>query len=190
LEGFVKAPRIAASVVLAVGIVLGTAGCGFTTPQSTTKHYDASDGVSGSVGDIDVRNVFIVSDNGTVGNIVFTLVNNGDTAHLVTIQTGTGSKKVDKQVSIAAGALKPFGGPTERRVLIENLDSQPGSPCSPSVYVPTYGTQTGVRLLPPCSIPRFRSTRTTRRAQPSRASPTSSRTPPALGRRRQLASKR
>lgn len=150
-----KAPRIAASVVLAVGIVLGTAGCGFTTPQSTTKHYDASDGVSGSVGDIDVRNVFIVSDNGTVGNIVFTLVNNGDTAHLVTIQTGTGSKKVDKQVSIAAGALKPFGGPTERRVLIENLDSQPGSLFP--VYF-QYGTQTGVRLLAPVldsSLPQY-----------------------------------
>ena len=150
-----KAPRIAATVVLAVGIVLGTAGCNLTAPQATTKHYDASDGVSGSVGSIDVRNVIIVSDNGKVGNLVFTMVNNGNTAHLVTVQTGTGTDKASKQVSVAAGAVQPFGGPDNRRVLIQNLNTQPGSVFP--VYF-QYGTKTGVRLLAPVldsSIPQY-----------------------------------
>jgi hypothetical protein len=142
----VKAPRIAATVVLAIGIALGTAGCDLTAPQATTKHYDASDGVSGSVGDVDVRNAFIVSDDGTVGNLVFTLVNNGDSAHLVTIESGSGSSKTNKQVSIDAGKLTPFGGPDQRRVLIENLDTKPGALYP--VYF-QYGDKTGVRLLAP-----------------------------------------
>jgi hypothetical protein len=146
LEGFVKAPRIAASVILAVGIALGTAGCNLTAPQTTTKHYDASDGVSGTVGDVDVRNVFIVSDDGTVGNLVFTLVNNGASAHLVTIQTGAGANKMDEQVAIDAGKLKPFGGPNQRRVLIQNLNTQPGALYP--VYF-QYADKTGVRLLAP-----------------------------------------
>ena len=54
--------RVAASIVLALAVAVGTAGCGFIAPQATTKHYDASDGVSGNVGQIDVRNAFIVTD--------------------------------------------------------------------------------------------------------------------------------
>src|ERR1700710_1284550 len=70
--------RVAASVALALAVAFGTAGCGFVAPQATTKHYDASDGVGGTVGQIDVRNAMIITDasDGTVGNLVVTLVNN------------------------------------------------------------------------------------------------------------------
>jgi len=79
------------SVALALVVAFGTAGCGFVAPQATTKHYDASDGVSGSVGSVDVRNAIIVTDakNGTVGNLVVTLVNTDSKSHRVAISAGS-----------------------------------------------------------------------------------------------------
>lgn len=69
--------RIAASIVLAVGVAMGTAGCNLIAPQATTYHYDPSDGVSANVGDIAVRNAMIISDDGELGNLVVTVVNSG-----------------------------------------------------------------------------------------------------------------
>ena len=79
--------QVATSVALALAVAFGTAGCGLVAPQATTKHYDASDGVSGSVGTVDVRNAMIVADakDGTVGNLVVTLVNTGAKSQRVAI---------------------------------------------------------------------------------------------------------
>src|SRR6185369_8499035 len=93
---------------LAIAVTLGTAGCGFLAPQSTTRHYDASDGVSGNVGDIAVRNALIVTGDGSVGNLVVTLVNNGSVAHRVQIERATGSQE-STYVTVRAGQTKEIG---------------------------------------------------------------------------------
>lgn len=137
--------RIAASVVLAVGIVLGTAGCNLIAPQATLKQYDASDGVGGSVGDIDVRNAILVSDNGKTGNLVVTFVNNGAKPHRVQIQHGT-SKKVDEYVTVEPGQVKRIGADNARQIQLTGIDTKAGALYP--VYF-QYGSQTGVRLLVP-----------------------------------------
>jgi hypothetical protein len=152
LEGFVKG-RIAASIVLAVGIVMGTAGCNLIAPQATLRHYDASDGVGGSVGDIDVRNAILISDTGKAGNLVVTLVNTGDSAHLVNIKHGN-SEKV-KQVSVKPGAIKVLGGPTDQRVVFNGIKTEPGALYP--VYF-QYGDETVLRLRVPVldgSLPEY-----------------------------------
>lgn len=145
--------RIAASIVLAVGIALGTAGCDLIAPQETLRIVTASDGVNGKVGSVDVRNAMIISDDGKVGNLVVTLVNQGDTPHLVTIKQGDDIKV--GQVSVGAGTLRSIGGPTEKRLTIEHLDTKPGA--LHKVYF-QYGDEPGVQLNVPVldgSLPEY-----------------------------------
>lgn len=138
--------RIAASIVLAVAIALGTSGCGFFTPQTTQKHYDASDGVSGNVGTIQVRNALIISDDGSTGNLVTTLLNTGSVSHRVEIQRGSGSSEKSEFVTVPAGAVKRIGAINENLVIFHQMDARPGS-LYPLYF--QYGTETGLRLLVP-----------------------------------------
>ncbi|MGO4534482.1 hypothetical protein [Leifsonia sp. 2MCAF36] len=143
--------RVATSVALALAVALGTAGCGFVAPQATTKHYDASDGVSGSVGTVDVRNAMIITDakNGTVGNLVVTLVNTGNATQQVSISAGDGSSSAAR-VTVKPGQVKQLGQDPENGsasdILIPEFTTKPGGLYS--VYF-RYGDQTGVNLTVP-----------------------------------------
>jgi len=61
--------RVAASAGLAALMVMALAGCNFITPQQTLVPYESSDGVSGRVGDVDVLNAVVLSDQ--EGDYVF-----------------------------------------------------------------------------------------------------------------------
>jgi hypothetical protein len=142
--------RVAASVVLALTVAFGTAGCGLIAPQATTKHYDASDGVSGSVGTVDVRNAIIVTDasGGTVGSLVVTLVNTGTSAQKVAVTSGD-SGAAAAYVTVDAGQTKLVGTDPESdsgNVLFTPFRALPGSLYP--VYF-QYGDQTGVQLNVP-----------------------------------------
>ncbi|GAA1439574.1 hypothetical protein [Leifsonia poae] len=139
-----------ASVVLALAVAFGTAGCGFIAPQATTKHYDASDGVSGNVGQIDVRNAIIVTDTkgGDVGNLVMTLVNNDTKSHRVAVQAGD-SSAASVYVTVQPGEVKQVGSKPEAatgNVFLSNFTSIPGSLYP--VYF-QYADETGVQLKVP-----------------------------------------
>lgn len=142
--------RVAASVAIALAVAFGTAGCGFIAPQATTKHYDASDGVSGTVGEIDVRNAMIITDakNGTVGNLVVTLVNNDTKSHSLMIQAND-EPTATARVTVQPGQVKVLGEDPKAEtgnVFIPNFDAKPGSLFS--VFF-QYGDQTGVKLRVP-----------------------------------------
>ncbi|QPZ37377.1 hypothetical protein [Paramicrobacterium chengjingii] len=138
--------RFAAIVVLAAAVALGTSGCGLLAPQATTIHYDASDGVGGSVGDIDVRNALIIAnEDGSAGNLVVTVVNNGSSAHSVTIEFANGSST---EVVVDADEIFTFSAPAaddaEREdIVIDPLDAKIGS--TTTVFF-QYGSETGVSL--------------------------------------------
>ncbi|RDV46112.1 hypothetical protein DOE76_02865 [Leifsonia sp. ku-ls] len=143
--------RVATTVALALAVAFGTAGCGLVAPQATTKHYDASDGVSGSVGSVDVRNAIIVTDakDGTVGNLVVTLVNTGSTSQRVAITAGDKGSSA-AEVTVKPGQVKQLGEDPENggasNVLIPEFTAKPGSLFP--VYF-QYGDQTGVNLSVP-----------------------------------------
>jgi hypothetical protein len=138
--------RIAASVVLAAGILLGTSACGFFAPQATTIHYDASDGVSGNVGEIAVRNALLISDNAGNANFVATIVNQGNKAQSVKVQYQSGSDKVTRSVNVKANSTANLGSAEAPAVTFDTIDSKPGSLMP--VFV-QYGQTTGVELLVP-----------------------------------------
>lgn len=143
--------RVAASVVLALAVALGTAGCNLVAPQATTKHYDASDGVSGNVGQIDVRNAVIITDGmgGTVGNLVVTFVNNDTKSHRVAISSGAGGSAVS-EVTVEPGQVKLVGTKPDTasnsNVFLLNFTAIPGS-IYPLYF--QYGDQTGLKLQVP-----------------------------------------
>ena len=102
------------------------------TYQATTEHYDASDGVSVDVGNLDLRNILIVSEDGADGNLVMTVVNNGDEDVELGVQFGEGGGDV-QFVDVEAGGTVAFGVDDSESIdvleplLLENIDTQPGS---------------------------------------------------------------
>ena len=136
--------RIAASVVLAAGILLGTSACNLLAPQATTAHYDASDGVSGDVGDVAIRNAILLSNDGSTANLLATVINQGDSAHALNVQYSTGAEKVTQKVTIRANSSVTIGTPDAPAVTLENIDTSPGALFP--VFL-QYGDETGVELL-------------------------------------------
>jgi hypothetical protein len=127
--------RIAGAAVIAVGLMLALAGCTFFTPQATLIPYDASDGVALNVGNVQMRNVFVVSPKGTDANLVGVIINTGSTAETVNIQytshTGGTAKSVTKHVSLAASpspkSVISFGNPGVPQLVLRGADIKPGA---------------------------------------------------------------
>lgn len=136
--------RLIASVVLAASVVLGTSACNLVSPQTTTKQYDASDGVSGRVGDLKIRNAVIITGDGTDGNLLVAVTNEGG-AHALTIQYGEDDSDTVETL-IPKESTVSFGADGEEPLLLEGIDAEPGSLLT--VFF-QYGEETGVELLVP-----------------------------------------
>ncbi|SJM71669.1 hypothetical protein FM112_16635 [Gulosibacter sp. 10] len=69
--------RAVAAAALAVALGAGLTGCNMISPQRTNMEYDASDGVSASLGSgVSVQNALLITDDeGAAANLVFSAVN-------------------------------------------------------------------------------------------------------------------
>ena len=114
------------------------------TYQATTEHYDPSDGVSANVGDLDLRNILVVSDDGEDGNLVLTVVNTGEEDAELGVQVGEGGGE-PLIIEVEAGATVSLGG-DEEPLLLEGIDTQPGA-LLPIFF--QYGTAEGIEKLVP-----------------------------------------
>ena len=143
--------RIAATVVVVASLLLSTAGCSFFAPQATLKHYDPSDGVGTTVGQVKVRNALLLTKDGQEASFLVNLINDGEKTVNVLIQydgtTASGTPgKVDTRVQLDAGEVKTFGSSDTRQLLFSGINSKAGSLLP--VFV-QYGTLTGEQLLVP-----------------------------------------
>ena len=138
--------RIATSVVLAAGILLGTSACNLVAPQATTIHYDPSDGVSATVGSLSVRNALLVSDDAGLANLSATVVNTGDSAQTLTVQYEAGSSKVNTEVAVDGRSTVIIGSEGGPSVVVSLSDVVPGSLFP--IFV-QYGNETGSEMLVP-----------------------------------------
>lgn len=114
------------------------------TYQATAEHYDPSDGVSADVGDLDLRNVLVVSEDGIDGNLVLTVVNTGDDDAELGVQVGGGGGET-RIIEVEAGATVSLGG-EEEPLLLEDIDTQPGGLLP--IYF-QYGSAEGIEKLVP-----------------------------------------
>ena len=78
--------RLVASVAIATALLLGTSACTLSAVQGTLVHYEPSDGTAATVGDIKVRNLIGLSDNGDDISLLMTIVNAGDSSASVNFQ--------------------------------------------------------------------------------------------------------
>ncbi|WIB63251.1 MULTISPECIES: hypothetical protein [unclassified Curtobacterium] len=120
--------RVLVSIAVAASIAVGTAGCEFLTEAGTTKGYNASDGVSTSVGAVDVRNALLLTKNGKRARLVASLVNNADSKRTVTIEPKDHAGQ-SVTVVIPGNSSVDLGStsPTAQEVVFPKLDSKAGS---------------------------------------------------------------
>ena len=138
--------RTMATVVVAAGILLGTTGCNLYAPQATTIHYDASDGVSGNLGDLAIRNAILLTDDGENANLLVHVVNKSAKDIDLLLQYEGTDEKVTETVTIDANATTEIGVPGGANVGVQSLNASAGS-LFPVFF--QYGDLTGIELLVP-----------------------------------------
>lgn len=114
--------RLVSSLVLAVGVALTAASCGFFVPQATEISYDPDNGVSANVGDLELRNITVLrsADTGDLGNVVFGAVNKSNQDIELTISlraTETSAATSSVTVTIKPGYTS-FGSSNSDQVLL------------------------------------------------------------------------
>ncbi|MDJ0336033.1 hypothetical protein QMG83_12430 [Salinibacterium sp. G-O1] len=140
--------RAAASVVLAVALLAGTAGCTFISRQATLIQYDPSNGVGASVGDVKVRNaIALINEDGTAVSLLITLVNSGQDDVSVKLQYEANGKKLTEIKAVPAGGVSSFGNVDgEDQIVVTNPGVKSGALMP--VYV-QYGDNPGSELMVP-----------------------------------------
>ena len=138
--------RVVASAGLTALVAIALAGCNFFTPQSTLVPYDPSDGVSTRVGDVDVLNAVVISEDGVNGNLMFSALNSGTDDVDLTVQYESDGEKVTLDVPVDAGTTGEFGFGEGGQLFLAGIDTPPGGLLP--IYF-QYGDVQGRQLLVP-----------------------------------------
>ncbi|HWI30795.1 MAG TPA: DNA modification methylase [Microbacterium sp.] len=120
------APRFIAAAAVGAAVILGTSGCAMMSMQATTIPYSPADGVNvPDSGPINVRNALVVADEkGTDGNLIAALINTTDESQTLRIEYGDGETAT---IRVGAGETLTLGAEGEDPVLLEDIDSLPGT---------------------------------------------------------------
>jgi hypothetical protein len=129
--------RIAASVAVTVLATTVLAGCQFITPQDTSLPYNPADGVNSSVGDVAIRNVFLVDGADDTASLIGVLANSSSSATSVTLQwTGAQGPETKTLQVPASGILSLSTTPSTPAasvpgaagsVILEDVQATPGA---------------------------------------------------------------
>lgn len=139
--------RIAASVVLAAGLLLGTSGCAFFAPQSTLIQYDPSDGVGNQVGSVKVRNALLLTKDGQRASLLVSFINDGTSGvDLNVVYTLTPGGKKTSTIHLEPGEVRTFGNTETDQLILQGIDKQAGE-LYPIFF--QYGSHTGQQSLVP-----------------------------------------
>jgi hypothetical protein len=107
-EGPVRA-RVTASIAVSAIVAVALAGCAFLTPQATLKHYDPSDGVSASIGDVRISNALVLTDDGKDGNLILSALNTSSRDLKLNVQWDAAGTKTTVTVKLPAGKATQIG---------------------------------------------------------------------------------
>lgn len=113
-------PRLAAAAVAAVVVAIAATGCNILTPQATQIEYDASDGVSGATGTVEIHNAMLIgAPDGDAFNLAVTFTNAGE-ATMVEVRVDDEAQ----QVRVAEG-VTTFGFPDEQQLVFPQAGELP-----------------------------------------------------------------
>jgi hypothetical protein len=138
--------RFGAAIIMAALLSLGASGCALITPQATTKEVEVANGVNGSVGQIDIRNATIISDNGKDGSLLVSFYNASGEDQELAVQYESHGTKSQQIVRVASSGLTSFGNKGETQLVLEGIATPPGSLLT--IFF-QYGTAEGVDLKVP-----------------------------------------
>ena len=147
--------RWASAVALTAALMLGVTGCTFSAEIATQKDYDPSDGVGADIGDLAIRNILLIGDDGDTLNLVMTVVSESDSSQRLDVQWEDGAERVTESVFVDADGLTAIGGPEQPQVLVTGAGGELGGLVP--VYF-SYGTEPGVEVLVPVldgSLPEY-----------------------------------
>jgi hypothetical protein len=119
--------RTGASVVAASALALLLAGCSLFAVHQTLHPYDASDGVSVTVGDVRIVNALVFTEDGQDGNFSAAAVNSGDDDVDLVLQYVSGGEKIDVEIEVPAGETVRLGSGEDGQVFLPEIDTPPGS---------------------------------------------------------------
>ncbi|MHA7271483.1 hypothetical protein [Arthrobacter sp. HLT1-20] len=113
------------SLIAAIGVgAMAFTGCTAINPQSTTTVYSASDGVRLNMGQLELRNVLVVSDAaGSAGRLIGTFYNQSDADITLTISGAQGSQT---EITVVPGTPLVLGTPGDKAIL-STMAEPPGA---------------------------------------------------------------
>ena len=138
--------RAAAVTAVTAVLALALAGCVLFTPPQTSEPYDPSDGVGGEVGEVNLANVLVVTNDGTLGNLSMTAVNTSNADVTLNIQYPSNGTKHDLSVAVPAKSSAIFGSGANGQLLLNDIGVKAGGLLD--IYF-QYGTEPGTLLRVP-----------------------------------------
>lgn len=140
--------RLAASIALSAALLVGTSACTLISVNGTLKPYQPSDGVGATIGDVQVRNMLGLSDDGADVALVFSIINTSSSDETVTIQFTDGDgDKHDVDVDVPSRATVAVGNSADDQLVLRGADVTVGSLIP--VYLFVKGDETGKGLQIP-----------------------------------------
>lgn len=135
--------RVFVAAAIAVGVALGTTGCNLIQPQATTKQYAASDGINVNVGDLALRNLVVLSNDGKTGSLMMDSVNLATPQALHIEYTGADVH------AVVPFSTQPtaFGTASGTKIILTNIATQPGAMIQLKFSVGSKSTTTLVPVL-------------------------------------------
>jgi hypothetical protein len=124
-----------AAIALSGALALGLSGCNMWMDVETQRPYDPSDGVSLSIGDLELRNVLVVSEDGELGNLVGTAVNTTGDDIDFTVQWKVDGDYHEVELTAEANGSTTFG--VDDQVTLEPLGEAPGGLLDAVVHIST-----------------------------------------------------
>jgi hypothetical protein len=104
--------------------MLGITGCSVINEQSTTRQYAASDGIVENLGDIELRNILIVSaEEGAPGTLLGTIFNKSDEPVQVRIE----GENETSEITIEGEGKYVFEDETSDDGTLQGISEVPGS---------------------------------------------------------------
>ncbi|MGN6272005.1 MAG: DNA modification methylase [Protaetiibacter sp.] len=134
--------RAVAAIALSGALALGLSGCTMWMHVETSRPYNPSDGENFTVGDLELRNVLVVTEDGELGNLVGTAVNLTGSDIDFTVQWKTDGSYYEVELTADANGRTTFG--VDKQVTLEPLGEPAGSLLD--VVVHLSDTQKGVRI--------------------------------------------
>ncbi|MDN6124635.1 MAG: hypothetical protein L0I80_12340 [Brevibacterium sp.] len=130
----------AALAVAALALVIPVSGCAsLLSPHQTAEYsYNAGDGAWGSVGDVEVRGLMLITDESGKGpaQLFFTLINKGDSSASVSLDVG--GKKTTESVKAGETFVQDPESPStdsSEPIIVDGLKAKPGDLAEVNVKV-------------------------------------------------------